>query len=82
MLLCSVGSLPLSFFFIFYYFSFLGSLPWSFISVISRAGGEVANRPDGSRKRTRGKPGLQFSFPSFTRSSIFVLAPRQFIITA
>lgn len=50
-----VGSLPPGFCFLF-----LGSLPWSFISVISRAGGEVANLPNGSGKRTVGTPDFSF----------------------
>lgn len=56
-----VGSLPLTFCFCYCFF---GSLPWSFISVISRAGGEVA--PTNSRQT-----GLHFCFLStFNCSSI------------
>lgn len=52
-----VGSLPLKVCCLL--LLFFGSLPWSFISVISRAGGEVANLP----QRTQGKP--DFSFVSY-----------------
>lgn len=63
---------------------FLGSLPWSFISVISWAGGEVATLQNGSCKKNSRQTGLQFCFFVFQRLFVhlFRCAPRQFIIMA
>lgn len=71
-----VGSLPhLSFSsFFLIVILFLGSLPWSFISVISRAGGEVANLQNGSCKKKELKANRTsvsfFCFPTFICPSI------------
>lgn len=64
-----------------YCFVVFGSLPWSFISVISRAGGEVVNLPPMNSKQA----GLQFCFFSaFICSSILsqLGVVQQFIIMA